>query len=104
MKSFLFIVFGLLLLQLSFLPGNAQDAWPKEITSSDGTVISIFEPQPEKYAGNDVTTRAAVSIRKTADTDPVFGVMWFNATLAPGGNNTATVKTITVTKSKFSRR
>ncbi|MFT4015460.1 MAG: hypothetical protein QM668_00740 [Agriterribacter sp.] len=101
MKSFLFITFGLFLLQLSFLPGNAQDTWPKDVTSSDGTVISIFEPQPEKYTGNDVTARAAVSIRKTAGDEPTFGVMWFDANLAPEGNNTATVKTITVTKSKF---
>ncbi|MCC6290262.1 MAG: hypothetical protein IT249_20480 [Chitinophagaceae bacterium] len=100
MKYCITALFGLLL-QLSFFYANAQDSWPKELTSSDGKVISVFEPQPEKYVDNNITARAAVSIRKTASADPVFGVMWFNAILSPAGNNTATVSTITVTKSKF---
>jgi len=103
MKFFITILPGLLLLQLSFLKGVAQNTWPKEITTTDGKIISIFEPQPEKYAGNNITARAAVSIRKTAGADPVFGVMWFDALLLPDTDNkTATVRSVTVTKSKFS--
>lgn len=102
MKSVIIILSGIFLLQLSFFEGNTQNTWPKEITASDGTIISIFEPQPEKYSDNNITARSAVSIKKTKTDDPVFGVMWFDAELTPSGNNAATVKAVTVTKSKFS--
>lgn len=103
MKSFIIILTWQLLLQVSFFKGNAQNTWPMEITASDGSVISIFEPQPEKYSGNNITARSAVSIRKTTDSDPVFGVMWFDAVLeSNSGSTMATVKSISVTKSKFS--
>lgn len=81
--------------------GYGQVSWPKKISSSDGVVITIYEPQPEKYADNNITARAAVSVRKKADSEPVFGVMWFDAALEPGNGNTVNVKSITVTKSKF---
>ena len=82
---------------------TAQTTWPKEIKGPDGATISVYEPQPEKYAGNIVTARAAVSIRKKNGDEPVFGVMWFDAALQPDSDNkTALVKHFTLSKSKFS--
>ena len=102
MKLFVILLQSLIFLMFSFIEGFAQGNWPKEITSSDGRIISIFEPQPEKYSSNNITGRAAVSISKTKTDDPVFGVMWFDAVLESGAdNNTASIKAITVTASKF---
>lgn len=102
MSFYIRILLSLLFVQISYCQVNAQNAWPKEIKSSGGAIISVFEPQPEKYSGNDVTARSAVSIRKTADDEPLFGVMWFEAVLEPTGDNAATVKAVSVLKSKFS--
>lgn len=96
------LLLSFLFVQLSLFSVNGQNTWPREITASDGTVISVFEPQPEKYDGNDVTARSAVSIRKTTDGEPSFGVMWFEAVLEPTGSDAAMVKSVKVTKSKFS--
>ncbi len=82
--------------------GYTQTSWPIKISSADGAVIAIYEPQPEKYADNNITARAAVSVRKKAGDEPVFGVMWFDAVLEPGTGNSVSVKSITVSKSKFS--
>lgn len=81
---------------------NGQDSWPKKITSADGVVVTVYEPQPENYTNNNITARAAVSVRKKAGDEPVFGVMWFEAVLEPGNEGALGVKSITVSKSKFS--
>lgn len=82
---------------------NAQTTWPLKISGKDGAVIFVYEPQPEKYAGNQISARAAVSVRKKSTDEPVFGVMWFDAVLQPDSENkTLLVKTATISKSKFS--
>jgi len=55
---------------------QAQDAWPKVITASDGSIIKIYEPQPESFTGNILKTRSAVSIQETDKADPTFGTFW----------------------------
>ncbi|MGH7675545.1 MAG: hypothetical protein ACREMV_09760 [Gemmatimonadales bacterium] len=49
-------------------------SWPREIAVSSGTIV-LYQPQPEKLAGNQLTARAAISFRPTGGTDPVFGAM-----------------------------
>ncbi len=59
----------------------AQDhSWPREIAISQGTIV-LYQPQPEKLTGNQLTGRAAISLKLTGKPDPIFGAMWMSATL-----------------------
>jgi len=93
---------GLILL-LSVLLGfnlSAQTSWPVQITAADGSKIMVYEPEAEKFAGDNLSARAAVSLRKTSGDEPVFGVMWFNSTVT-SSQSFAVIKNVTVVKSKF---
>lgn len=72
------IAFILLLLPLC-IAIRAQDAWPKKISAPDGTLINIYQPQPEHFKGNVLTARSAVAIENTPN--PVFGTFWWKATV-----------------------
>jgi len=58
---------------------RSQDSWPKSFKSSDGSLISIYEPQPESFRGNVLRERAAFSINTGTGQDPVFGTFWMVA-------------------------
>lgn len=65
----------------------AQDDWPKTITGSDGSIIKIYEPQPESFQGNVLKARSAVSIVENGKTDPTFGTFWEVATVETDRDN-----------------
>jgi hypothetical protein len=70
----LFILAGGLL--FSSLSVKAQDdAWPKTITANDGSIIKLYEPQPESFSGNILKSRSAISLQQ-GDADPIFGTVW----------------------------
>ncbi len=50
--------------------------WPKVITASDGTVIKMYQPQPESFAGNVLKSRSAISVIENGNADPIFGTFW----------------------------
>src|ERR1700754_4214738 len=52
-----------------------QQEWPRSFTSDDGTVIKIYEPQPETFADNVLKSRWAISVTQPGK-DPVFGTFW----------------------------
>jgi hypothetical protein len=80
----------------------AQSNWPKEIDASNGGVITMYQPQPESLTGNKLSGRAAISYRKTANAEPIFGVAWFDAMLETNKNNrTAILESVKIVKSKF---
>lgn len=58
---------------------QSQDAWPRVLTSKDGSEITIYQPQPEKMVGRVIKGRTAVSVKRKTATDPVFGALWFTA-------------------------
>ena len=72
-----------------FLSASAetQDDWPKTITGTDGTIIKIYEPQPESFQGNVLKARSAVSIIENGKTDPTFGTFWEIATVETDRDN-----------------
>src|SRR5206468_3992398 len=61
------------------LPVRAQAGitYPKEIVTTAGPVITIYQPQPENLTGNKLTGRSAVSIRKTPKSEPVLGAIFY---------------------------
>lgn len=84
------IVFTLLSLVaggfLSVATAQSSANWPQTTTSSNGTVIRMYEWQPESYSSGNLKARAAISIIEKGKTDPVFGVAWFSAGLQNNGN------------------
>lgn len=82
---------------------KAQNEWPKEIPSSDGGKVTMYEPQPESFSGNKLKGRAAVSVRKSDNDEPVFGAIFFTAIMSTDKDNRmAELESLTVTNAKFS--
>jgi len=65
----------------------AQDEWPKTITASDGSIIKIYELQPESFKGNILKARAAISVLENGKSDPTFGTFWAVATVETDRDN-----------------
>jgi len=42
----------------------------------DGTVVKIYQPQPESFSNNILKSRWAISVLQPGKTDPVFGTFW----------------------------
>ena len=42
-------------------------------------MIVMYQPQLESFDDNKLTARAAVSVTRTGQTEPVFGAVWLNA-------------------------
>src|SRR5258708_2061527 len=82
---------------------HAQNPWPKDIVLSSGGKLTIYQPQPETFEGNKLTGRAAVSVRKTAREEPVFGAMFFTATMSTDRTTRmAELESVAITNAKFS--
>jgi hypothetical protein len=78
------IVVLLVLVVISGWSGSAlaQDddgwEWPREISAGEA-VITLYQPQLDSWEGNDVESRAAVSVKTDPDAAPVFGAVWLSA-------------------------
>jgi len=80
---------------------RAEGSWPREIATSEGVVV-LYQPQPEKFEGNILKGRAAVSVELKESTEPVFGAVWFNARLdTDRAERTATIAALSVTEVRF---
>ena len=80
MRNFKFLSFGLFLFLLSqFAVG--QNQWPKDILTKKGARITVYQPQPESLKGNILSGRSAFSASESPDSELVFGVFWFSATM-----------------------
>src|SRR5882757_6922825 len=90
MRSFRTILFPLLC--AVFFAGTAfgqeaQQDWPRSFTTDDGTVIKIYQPQPESFSDNVLKSRWAVSVLQNGKTDPVFGTFWSIANVETDRDN-----------------
>ena len=75
----IFILTSLLVtFSLSVQAAEDESVWPKEITTSKGTVI-VYQPQPEKLSGDKLNGRAAIAIELKGSDEPIFGAFWFDA-------------------------
>jgi hypothetical protein len=81
MRFFAFIV-PLSILVLLSNGSSGQEQWPQTLNASDGSIIRIYEPQPESFKGNILKGRAPFSVRMPGDTaEPQFGTFWAVATV-----------------------
>jgi len=90
----------LFLLGTAALAG-AQTTWPQEITDPEGTIV-VYQPQPEKIAGNVLTGRAAMSFKLKGKTESTFGVFWFTSMIdSDEDSGTTLLRDIKVTKVRW---
>lgn len=79
---------------------GADLSWPRVYTNS--VVIAIYQPQIEKWEGQDLESRSAVAITSASGTAPVYGVAWLRArTDVDKGAGVVTLNDIQVTQVKF---
>ena len=101
MKAKVCLLTTVLLLTV-FITVNAQSFWPKDVKLSSGVTVTIYEPQPESFSGNKITGRAAVSFRKTAKAEPIFGAIFYTAIITTDKNNRmAELDSLDITNAKF---
>jgi len=53
--------------------------WPRQIDAPNGAVVLLYQPQVDKWEGNRLEARAAVSVRPPGAAEPFFGVIWITA-------------------------
>src|SRR3984885_10319519 len=56
--------------------GPQQQDWPRSFTMDDGTVVKVYQPQPESFSNNILKSRWAISVLQPGKQDPVFGTFW----------------------------
>ncbi len=58
-------------------PARAEDpAWPRQFDSPSGSFV-VYQPQPENLDGDELTGRAAFSLKKSDDAIRTYGVLWY---------------------------
>ncbi|HVN31784.1 MAG TPA: hypothetical protein VMT45_07325, partial [Thermoanaerobaculaceae bacterium] len=59
----------------------AEDlGWPREIQTGNGKLL-LYQPQIDRFKGNIIEGRAAMSFTRTGTKEPIFGAFWFKALL-----------------------
>ncbi len=76
---------------------SAQNEWPKLIAANDGSIIKIYQPQPESFSNNILKYRSAISFQNDSNTDPLFGTFWTVATVETDKDN----RKITIVSAKI---
>ena len=100
-SRWIFVTSIILLLGASSLLATEAENWPREVQAPNARVV-MFQPQVESLYGNDLKTRAAVSVTRTGETTPVFGAVWSNARIdTDRDTRTVTVRDVNVQKVRF---
>ncbi|HEV8109490.1 MAG TPA: carbohydrate-binding family V/XII [Burkholderiales bacterium] len=84
-------------------PAPAPDvAWPRERKTDDGTTITVYQPQLERWADNNLSGRAAVSVVRPGEKEPHFGVIELAARTDIDKNaDLVTLSQVRITKGAF---
>lgn len=90
-----------LALALSPAARAADATWPRELQTELG-VLTIYQPQPEKFENNVLEARCAASLLMKGKSEPVFGVFWFTGKVdTDRDNGTALIRDLVVTQSRW---
>jgi hypothetical protein len=84
------------------LPAGGEELnWPRQF-DDNGLKISIFQPQIEKWQGNDFETRSAIAVTPPGSNAPIYGVFWMKARAdVDKAARIVTLNDITVTQASF---
>jgi hypothetical protein len=81
---------------------SGDDPWPRQVASSAGATIKVYQPQLDSWAGNTLSAYAAVSVKAQGASDTTYGVIWFTArTEVDKINRVVTLDGFNLTKFKF---
>jgi hypothetical protein len=81
--------------------GAAEVDWPRDIEVPEAT-ITIYQPQLESFKADKLTARAAISVTKKGETEPIFGAVWFAARVSTDHDTrTVTLLELDVPQVKF---
>src|SRR5882672_2288893 len=84
-----------------FSPSGQELSWPRQFEDS-GVIVSIFEPQIEKWEGSDFETRSAAAVTPAGSNAPIYGVFWLKARAdVDKAARIVRLNDITVTKATF---
>src|SRR5215213_3341172 len=76
--------------------------WPREVKAADGTVITVYQPQAERWADNKLSGRAAVAVKRSGENEPRYGVIELGAsTDIDKSADLVTLSDLRITKSSF---
>ncbi len=76
-------------------------SWPRQF-DDNGTRVSIFKPQIEKWEGTDFETRSAVAVTPPGSNAPIYGVFWMKARAdVDKAARVVTLNDIAVTRANF---
>src|SRR5215213_4532264 len=77
-------------------------AWPREAKAPDGTSITVYQPQVERWADNNLSGRAAVSVLASGAKEPNYGVIELSArTEIDKSSDLVTLSALRITKTSF---
>jgi hypothetical protein len=98
----LLLAIGLGSLAFSARAAVAADAtWPREIGTEKG-VLTVYQPQPEKFENNVLSGRAAISLVPKGSTTAIFGVLWLTGRVdTERDSGTVMLRDIVVTQSRW---
>jgi hypothetical protein len=95
----------LLIAALAVFPAQTVDAaeedWPQEIIVPEGKIV-MYQPQLESFKGDKLTARAAISVTKKGESEPVFGAVWLEARVQTDRNTRiVTLQSVKMTNARF---
>lgn len=64
---------------------TGQQTWPRKFTTQAGETLVLYEPQPESLENSLLKGRAAISIKSSETTEPVFGAISFSSKVILSG-------------------
>jgi hypothetical protein len=74
------LVVGAVLAVVAAVVAAEDFGWPREIPTSRGKLL-LYQPQIDRFKGNILEGRAAISFTAKGTTEPIFGAFWFKALL-----------------------
>ena len=60
-------------------PADKPSRWPLHAQTSDGSDVTIFQPQLDDFQGDTLTAHAAVAVSAQGATQPVYGAIWLQS-------------------------
>jgi hypothetical protein len=77
-------------------------AWPREVKAAGGTLITVYQPQLERWADNNLSARAAVSVKRADEKEPHYGVIELAArTAVDKSADLVTLSSVRIDKGSF---
>ncbi|MFI5180109.1 MAG: hypothetical protein ACHQPI_01815 [Thermoanaerobaculia bacterium] len=80
-------------------PAAAAVRWPETIDAGE-TAFTLHQLQADRYSGDGLEGRAAVTVRRKGEKEPTFGVVFFRARTAESGS-LLNLEGIEITKGSF---